>query len=67
VLDGGAVNTEKWVAIDADKGCIEDEEKKCAGYSIKGFTSVVNNPKTGNIEMLVDATLSWAGTEKSWD
>ena len=61
------MNTEKWAAIDGDKGCIGDEEKKCAGYSIKGFTSVVRYPKTGIMEMFIDATLSWAGTDKSWD
>ena len=65
--EGGLINTERFTAISSDRGCLDDEEKKCAGYSVSGYSTVMTDPKTGESSMLIDAELSWAGTEKSWD
>jgi hypothetical protein len=39
----------------------------CEGYSVTGYTTVKTDPVTGLSDMMVDATLSWKGSEKSWD
>jgi hypothetical protein len=65
ISSGGLINTEKFTAIGTEAECFEDKEKKCAGYSVSGFTTV--KTEEGKTEMVIDALFSWAGTEKSWD
>ena len=57
------MDTRPWIGIDENRPCKSKvEDFTCKGYTFKG-TSTTMTDKTGESQMTIDGTFSWASVE----